>query len=133
MKEKDVALQVGYHPAYMPNLKAQPAFKSHLDTLRTARDEGAVDIRSRVAQGASVGLDILVNILTPKTPENSIADIKTKAKVAQDLLDREGSAPRVSRAHVLGQHTHAILSREDIEEIKKAANMRRQGMAQIGA
>ena len=120
MKCKDVAAEVGYTPQRVYDLKNHhETFQAHINDLRDDRDESVRDIRTRIRKGASLGVDILLNILTEGTPEAESTDIKTKVNVAQDLLDREGSAPKVSRQQSTGYQAHVHLTTNDIMEMKK--------------
>ena len=131
-KQKDIAPELGYTPQAISYMKRKnPAFQEHLEDLQEAKDNEVISLRNKVSAGASAGLDILVKILTPRTEEHQKADLKTKVRVAQDLLDRDGRAPRTTASKISGQHLHAVLSVEDIEEIKQAAAERRQGVVQI--
>lgn len=134
MTNKEVAEAVGYHPAYMCRLKNQnPKFAEHLGGLREARDVETRDLMTRIKEGASLGLDILLKAVTPGTAEHTRADLKLQVKVAQDLLDREGTAPKVSRTHSTSQNLHAVLTADDIASIREqAAAARAQGLVRNG-
>jgi hypothetical protein len=101
--------------------------------LADARDESVINIRKDIDRGARSGLDLLLKILTPKTPEAEQADIKTKVKVAQDLLDRQGDAPKISRAQQQGRHLHVLLTPDKIEELNKRAGVLDISEAQAAA
>ena len=130
----EVARAVGYHPAYMSRLKHKnDKFADHLENLRDARDVETRDLMTRVREGASLGLDILLKAVTPGTAEHKNADLRLQVKVAQDLLDREGTAPKVSRTHATSQNLHAVLTAEDIASIREqAAAARAQGLIHNG-
>lgn len=75
---------------------------------------------------ATRGLNLLLRIMSEGTPENRETNQNTKIKVAQDLLDREGSAPRVSRGQAVRRKVGIHFTSEDIEELKlRAAASRR--------
>lgn len=118
MSQKAVAETVGYHPAYMPLLKKNiaPALKVYND----ARDESVTDIRKSVDKGAKDGLTYLLKLLDPKAIEHEQAPASLKVKVAQDMLDREGTAPKVSTQRGATANLHVHMTPSDIEKIKAA-------------
>lgn len=125
LSNDEVAAATGYHPQYIPLLKKHPGVVEVMDHLRAGRDASAMDFQSRVKEGATAGLDILLNVLTPGTHEHEKADLGMQVKVATDLLDREGSAPRTTKKSVEGRHLHAVLTTEEIEDIKARARSRK--------
>lgn len=115
----EVAQTLGYHPAYMPVLKQQLQEKGVLPHYEAMRDEAVVkNVREGVEQGAKKGLDLLLKALTKGTQESEEIDPKTKVKIAQDFLDREGTAPRLTRQQSQGGHMHMHLTGDDIAELK---------------
>lgn len=118
LTHNQVADQLDYHPRYIAHLTSDPRMKQHIAEVAELRDASAGDIRKDIAKGAATGLQMLLNILTPQTAEHAEADIKTKVRVAQDLLDREGSAPKVSRSVGTGATAVLHLTADDIDGLK---------------
>lgn len=119
-RQCDVAHAFGISQARMSDIARSPVFMDYMNQLHYRRDLAAMDIARSVKQGASRGLELLLRILTEGTEENNKADLRTKTQVAQDLLDREGSAPRLSRTQASQQTTNLHLTSEDIEELKRS-------------
>ena len=120
-RQCDVARAFGISQPRMSDIARSPVFIRYMDDLEYRREVGTGDMLSRVNKGASEGLKMLLRILPPGTPENQEAKMSTKVRVARDLLDREGSVPRVSRTRAANQPTGPHLTAEDIEELKRRA------------
>lgn len=93
----------------------------------------AAQIQDEVIRGASTGLRILNNILTEGTIEYEQADVKLRAKVAHDFLDREGSAPRITRSQAESRNLSVHLDANDIEFLKEEAAKQRAEDPRQGA
>ncbi len=120
-RQCDVARAFGISQPRMSDISRSPVFIAYMKELEHRREVGTGDMLSRVNKGASEGLKMLLRILTEGTPENQEAKMSTKVRVARDLLDREGSAPRVSRTRTTSQPTGPHLTAKDIEELKRRA------------
>ena len=121
LKGPEVAERLGMHPAYMSRLRRHPNVESSRMEIHMSRDQHASQIREQVEQGARSGLQVLVDILTPDTVEFGESSNTEKIRVAQDLLDRDGVAPRISRTQKQSENTHLHLTGDDIQKIKDAA------------
>jgi hypothetical protein len=87
--------------------------RRQLSVMRGAADAQAVDIAAEIKRLAPVALARLEEILT--TPD---VDLKLVANVSESVLDRAGyGAPKI----IQGQFTHAHLTKQDIEDMKKRA------------
>jgi len=128
-RQCDVARAFGISQARMSDIARSPVFMDYMNQLHYRRDLQAMDITRSVKQGASRGLELLLRILTEGTEENGQADLRTKTQVAQDLLDREGSAPRLSRTQASQQTTSLHLTSKDIEELRIAVRNSRNSTA----
>jgi hypothetical protein len=120
-RQCDVARSCGISQQRLSDIARSPVFMEYLESLSQDRDQETLDIMESVKSGAQSGLDLLLRILTHGTDEYRDTDIRTKAQVARDLLDREGSAPRMSRTQSQQQSTTLHLTRKDIEELKDRA------------
>jgi len=122
----DVANAVGYHPAYMPKLKKDIA--PAIEVYNRKRDRIVTSIKDSVDRGAKDGLAFMLRILEPNTEEHERAPDSLKVKVAQDLLDREGSAPRVSTQRGDQKHLHMHVTPDDLQKLHdaKAGKLREQ-------
>lgn len=84
-RQIDIARDYNMTPGRISIICNSPVFKKYLASLSTIREERAVDIGEKIREGATKGAELLVDILS-----NDNAHISLKAKVAMDLLDREG-------------------------------------------
>jgi hypothetical protein len=117
----EVAAQLGYHPAYIPRLKKDIA--PAIEVYNRARDEATVtSVRESIDKGAKDGLVYLLRILEAETPENKEASHTLKVKVAQDFLDREGSAPKVTSQRGDQKHLHMHVTPDDLQKLRDAKN-----------
>lgn len=114
----EVADALGYHKAYIPLLKKNIA--PAIEVYNRRRDRVVEDINRSVEKGAKDGLSFMLKILEPDTKEHERASDSLKVKVAQDLLDREGSAPRVSTQRGSQKHLHMHVTPDDIQKLKDA-------------
>ena len=99
-------------------------FIQYVRKISGQRELETRDVLGQVRGGASKGLTYLLSVLTEGTEENLKASHSLKVKVAQDLLNREGSAPRVSRSQNVRREVGLHLNGRDIEELKRRAVVR---------
>lgn len=109
-RQCDIARDLGMTPGRMSIICNSPAFKKYLGSLTSIREERAIDINATIKAGATKGAELLVNILTDEK-----AHISLKAKVAMDLLDREGHG-KISK--VQSEVTHHLTG-DRIAELKR--------------
>lgn len=118
-RQCDVARAMGISQPRLSDIARSPVFIGYMQALSREREVETLDILEEVRKGACKGLDILLRTLEEGTDEYKEASIRTKVQVIRDLLDREGSAPRLSRTQASRQTTNLHLTSEDIEEIKR--------------
>jgi len=116
---KEIAQELSYSQAWVSTLRRTPAVQAHLKRLQEARDTTTADLKSMIDGAAPRAVEVLMNVLDPGTPEGDTASIQTKVKVAQDLLDRQGDAVKVSRTQTLNRHEHLHVTAEDLEKLKR--------------
>lgn len=109
-RQCDIARDLKMTPGRMSIICNSPAFKKYLSTITAVREERAMDISATIREGAEKGASLLVNIL-----ESTEAHISLKAKVAMDLLDREGHG-KISK--VQSEVTHHLTG-DRIAELKR--------------
>ncbi len=113
-RPSDVADILGCTTATVSNVINSELGKRQLMVMRGAADATAVDVMAEIKRLSPVALQRLEEIIT--TPD---VPVKLVADVAMDLLDRAGyGAPKV----IQGQFTHAHLTKEDIEDLKRRAD-----------
>lgn len=121
LKGPEVAEKLGLHPAYMPKLRQHPNVRQQAEVLHGQCNSEALSIKEKVDDGAKSGLGYLLDVFTVGTEANVDTDSKTKVRVAQDLLDREGTAPRMTRTQSQSANVNMNLSVDDIADIKQRA------------
>ena len=95
---KELADYFGMSESRISIITHSPAFMDIVERLSEERDKSTKDIVARIKETAEGNaLDFLESVLNPERPEYEVVDAKTKVQVAQDFLDRDGRAPRVSR------------------------------------
>lgn len=117
-KNVDVANSLGYHPQYMARLKRDIA--PAIEVYNRARDRKVADIQQSVQKGAKDGLSFMLRVLERGTPEHDRSSDSLKVKVAQDLLDREGSAPKVGKQMVDKRSMHLHVTPDDLQKLRDA-------------
>lgn len=120
-RQCDVARSCGISQQRLSDIVRSPVFMGYMQELSAMREQRTGDLLQDVSQGASTGLDLLLRILTEGTEENRAASISTRVNVARDLLDREGSAPRVGKRQSMQRNVGIHLTAEDIEGLKRRA------------
>ena len=118
-RQCDVAKAFGISQTRLSDIARSPVFIGFMQALSREREVETLDILEEVRKGACKGLDILLRTLEEGTDEYKEASIRTKVQVIRDLLDREGSLPRLTRTQASRQTTNLHLTSEDIEEIKR--------------
>lgn len=111
-RQIDIARDYDMTPGRMSIICNSPVFKRYLESLSVRREEKALDINTLIKEGAGVGAQLLVDIVSGLKEDASIA---LQAKAAMDLLDREGHG-KVST--VRQEVTHHLTSAR-IEELKR--------------
>jgi hypothetical protein len=109
-RQIDIARDYSMTPGRMSIICNSPIFKKYLSSLCVRREERAVDINTTIREGAVLGAQLLVDIVSGTKD----AHISLQAKAAMDLLDREGHG-KVST--VRQEVTHHLTSSR-IEELK---------------
>ena len=116
----DIARDFSMTPGRMSIICNSPIFKQYLASLSIRREEKACDISERIKFGATLGANLLVEVLEGKHE----AHISLKANIAKDLLDREGHG-KVSK--IIGEVTHHLTANR-IEELKATRRERLAGI-----
>ena len=111
-KSKDIAEDLGVTEAVVSYTKNSHLVQRQLEVMRGARDKEVLDASIEIKRLIPKALAIYEEAL-----ENEDHPFHIRLRAAGDLLDRE--VPRKTRV----EGVHALLSREDIEEIKNRARM----------
>lgn len=114
---QEVAELLGCSPQNVSDVRNSPIFLEKLEALRERADEAAISIGARLEKGAHRSLALLEQIRDGEATN----DIKLRAQVAQDLLDRAGHG-KIQK--VEGRHAIAHLDAEALERIKRLAHER---------
>jgi len=85
-RQFEICKAINVSPSWLSIITTSPAFIKYLDSLRARTEIGIVDVRKEITAGAKDSIVVLRNLL--KSTNEQI-----QAKVAMDLLDRDGYAP----------------------------------------
>lgn len=107
-RQFEICKAINVSPSWLSIITTSPAFIRYLDSLRARTEAGICDVRKEITEGAKDSIKVLRGLLS-STNEN------IQAKVAIDLLDRDGYAP-VKQVQV--QQTNVHLTSERIEALK---------------
>lgn len=111
-KSVDIARDLGVTSAVISYVKNSEVGKRQLSLMRSAADLNAVDVAVRVKELAVTAVKVMEEGMDPDQP------MALRLKAATDVLDRAGfGAPKILRT----ENVHAVLTRDDIEEIKQKA------------
>lgn len=116
LRPVDIAKKLGYTQAWLSTMMNSPVFKDYVSKLSANKDEKALDIRSQIAEGASVGVAELLKVLKGEGAYAEGVPTSTKIKVAQDFLDRDGYG-KVTK--VQNHTTLTVLSEDRIQALKE--------------
>lgn len=111
----DICKRLGYTQAWLSTMMNSPVFKDYVSKLSSRKDEGAVDIRKQIEEGAQVGVAELLKILKGEDEYREGVSVTQKIKVAQDFLDREGHA-KITKVQT--HSTVTVLNEDRIEQLK---------------
>lgn len=111
----DIAKRLGYTQAWLSTMMNSPVFKDYVRKLSERKDEGAVDIRKQIEEGAQVGVGELLRILKGEGEYREGVSVTQKIKVAQDFLDREGHA-KITKVQT--HSTVTVLNEDRIQALK---------------
>lgn len=115
MRPVDIARKLGYTQAWLSTMMNSPVFKDYVSKLSSRKDDGAVDIRAQIAEGAQVGVSELLKILKGEDVYAEGVSVQQRIKVAQDFLDRDGHA-KITKVQT--QSVVTVLSEDRIEALK---------------
>ncbi len=120
-KAADIARELDMTLVQINNIKNSPLVKKQLSTLQAVRDTTAIDVSKRIKECAPKAIDLLEQIIEGRDA-GAAAPISLRARVAMDNLDRSGH-PR--QTNIRSENLHAILTVEDIDDVKRRAVERR--------
>lgn len=115
MRPVDISKKLGYTQAWLSTMMNSPVFKEYVNKLSERKDDGAIDIRKQIEEGAQVGVSELLKILKGENEYRVGVSVTQKIKVAQDFLDREGHA-KITKVQT--HSTVTVLSEDRIEALK---------------
>jgi hypothetical protein len=116
-KNTVIAKAVGCTKETVSNVKNSPIIQDQLAVMRGARDAYTIDIAKEIQEFAPEALKLLKDIVNGKGV-GANASPALRAKEANNFMDRAGHAV-VRNVNVSG--THALLTLDDIDEIKRRA------------
>lgn len=116
-KNTRIAEAVGCSSQTVSNVRNSAVIQDQLAIMRGARDAYTVDIAREIQEFAPKALDLLKKVVDGDGA-GANASISLRAKEANNFLDRAGHSP-IRRTDVRG--LHAVLTKDDIEEIKQRA------------
>lgn len=118
MKDVDIANVLGCTTATIRNVKKNPIVRDRIERLNGVRDYNAVDIGTRLREIAQDAVEVIADTILDEN-----ISLAVRAEKGFKVLDRVGHGPV---HNVRGQIAHAMLTKDDIEEIKQRA---RESMA----
>jgi len=118
----EIARELGVTPQNVSDIRNSPLAQDQLAVLKAARDSATVDVARALVADAPKSLSLLTDIRDGKASD----DIKLRATVAQDLLDRGGFG-KVTK--IAARVSHGIFTPEVLERIKKRASSDRASNA----
>lgn len=118
-RQIDIALDFNMTPGRMSIICNSPIFKTYLASLSVRREEKAVDISEKIKEGATLGVQHLVDTL-----QDEKAHVSLRTKIAMDFLDREGHG-KVTK---LGVDVVHHLTSDKIAELKAKRAEKLQGI-----
>lgn len=110
MDNQEVGKIVGMAPEYISTIRHSPVVKEQLTILRAARDRESVDVAIQIQEALPKCIEYLTETITGEGIAASL-----KSKNAFGILSIGGYG---ASRNVTVNATHAILSAEDIEEIR---------------
>lgn len=116
-KNTIIAETLGCTPQTVSNVRNSDVIQDQLAIMRGARDAYSVDIAREIQEFAPQALDLLRKVIKGEGP-GAAAAIHTRAKEANNWLDRAGHSA-VRKHDIRG--VHAVLTSEDLKEIKERA------------
>ena len=108
----DLRRESKYSKTQMNNILASRVFKEHLAHLSNKRDEKVVSRRAVIAPGALQAVKRLIAIVTPGTEENKHATVSNMIEAARELLDRDGSVPKVKHLDTTSRLSQGLTTEE---------------------
>lgn len=109
-QQVDIARDLGMTQAWMSIVCNSPAFQDYVAKLRERTENKIFDIRGEINKGAVEGVQVLVSLLRDPDATPSV-----KARVAMDLLDRDGWAPSKK---IEVTETRVVLTADRLQELK---------------
>lgn len=96
-KNEEAASITGYDPAYISNLRSDPAFSNLIDYYRGQAEEIFRDMASRMAAAGMVAAEELLERLTTNADAFTNREI---IEAIQTLADRTGFGPKTTQVNV---------------------------------
>ncbi len=119
MQNKDIAERLDVTPEHISGIRNSKIVQDRLVLMTAARDVDTIDIAKDILKIAPKSLKLLEDIIGGEG-QGKDATIGLRARVAESNLDRSGfGAPK----KVIGIHAHGHYTGEEIEELKRRANM----------
>lgn len=114
-KNVDIAEELKCTPQTVCNVRNSPVVQAKLSKMVKERDDQAVNIIEEVNKRLPRALEILDEAIYDETGE---LPLSMRLKEANTLLDRKEKIEGLGQRHF---HAHAMLTQDDIENIKERA------------
>ena len=118
LKPVDIATHLGLSSATIHYTLNSPLVRRRMEELQAVRDVNAIDVSKRIREIAEDAVEVLGDIVADKTESPAL-----RARTSIDILDRAGFG--AVKKIATGQ-LDSYLSKDDIEDIKRAANEPKQ-------
>lgn len=115
MRPVEISKRLGYSQAWLSTIMCSPIYKDYLSKLSDRADDGAIDIKKRIEEGAETGVMELLKVLKGEGAYKDNVPTTLKVKVAQDFLDRNGNA-KITKVDTTS--TINVLTGDRIAELK---------------
>lgn len=127
-KPKDIAAALGVTTATVGNVIYSELGKKAIAALQAEMNTRVVDVGRRIREIAPDAIDLIDKVVNyhKLNPEEKVAlngeipDIKTRISTSLDILDRAGHG---AVKKVAGVIAHGVMTKSDIEEIKRRGRM----------
>lgn len=117
-KNTVIARALGVDPVMVSYTVNSPNVQDKMDVLNGAKDAATIEIKEELKRMLPQAIRVFDDIINKGVAVDKQASAALIAKVAGDLIDREVGKPTQK---VEGQFAHALLTLEDIEDIKNRA------------
>jgi hypothetical protein len=124
-KPKDIAAALDVTPATVGNVIHSELGKKAIRAIQAEMNANVVDVGRRIREIAPTAIELIDKVINYDQLEpdqrrevllGEVPDIKTRIATSLDILDRAGHTPIRKVAGIIA---HGVMTRSDLEEIKR--------------